>query len=320
MDAQKFGRAFPPLPEKTPPSNPERRELLAAPRKWMRFFDDTLNSYLSGEPLMEPNEFIDTINEYMEWGAYQLSATSKKLTSLHDENSAGHVESELGFHKLNSVVVPVWGQLLYGWRLDPDELSELQIQLAIENAPLIQKQRMIAHTNSEESKTLIGRSTEVDAMVTFLEMMKTHPEITVVPGPLRYEANPRTRSHSGKKKNSDFIMFDTEKNEARGIQVKTRLARTDELEEYDSDYVSTIEGAADFGNTVFRGRKITNQAGLLSLGLIAEQPLSLQTPMSHRADYLRSRAIAREITRGVKPYLHNAVQHIGERVLRDLYK
>jgi len=320
MDAKRFGEGYPALPDKTPPSNPVRREILVAPRKWMRFFDDTLTGYLADEPVADPEEFVVNAINYAEWGVTQLRSTSKKLTTLHSAESPGHVVSELGFHQLNVAVLPVWAQLLYDEKLTPEHLTDMQLLLAIENAPLIQRQRLIAASNSQESKMLIGRSTEVDAMVTFLEIMKTHPELTFVPAPLRFEANRLTKDGGGLTKNSDYVVVDTHVRQARGIQVKTGQIDPKYLQKYDSDYVTVVEGVSDFGNTLFRNKRVINQAGLLTLGLLADQPLSLQPAMSNRADFMRSRAIAREITRGVKPYLGTAVNHIGGRILRDLYK
>lgn len=339
MDAQQFQRAFPPLPEKVPPSNPERRELLEIPRLWMSFFNDTLTDYLSGEPLPEAADFYDNIVTYTNWADDSLEYTARHLRKIDDPTVQSSTTSELNFHKLNRPVAALWYQLLYQTiPLDRDELTAIQVRLATEAAPDVSEMRSLNQTNTvNTSKRLhehMGHLPEVDSLVVGLELMKDHPELIVLPAPSQFEQNPRSRGTSGKLKNSDLLLIDTEAQQVRGLQVKTVMASAAQTKrdgimgqrgynDYDNDYVTIIDSFNDLGNTTHDRRRrsgVMSLPGQISLGLLAEQPIKKNISSLPTPQFMKSRAIAREIMRGRRSFMPQAIKHIAERALQDLYR
>jgi hypothetical protein len=324
MDMRRFGRAYPELPEKIPPSNPERRELLEAPRKWMRIFDETMSDYFSGELTADHSWFAGNIVDYYNWGYRNLDVLTKGARALDDPTSRNDIGSELTFHRLNTPMVFLWEHLLYHViPRDATELSDIQVQLALESAPFSRRLKQLSSigepSETKEGKLIMGQLNEFDAAIILIELMKTNPNLIVVPAPERFESQ-RQRSNL----NSDFIFVDKQERHARGVQVKTFMADSTGVEHYNHDYVTLIDGSVDLGNSQARtrGRRdiTTSLGGQIALGILSEAPLNKVPPFILRPEYMRNRAMGRELFRGRKSFLETATRHVGERVLHDLYQ
>ncbi len=347
MDAEQFRRAFPPLPPYEQHENPEYDHLLETPRMWTSLFNTLLADYLNGKPAPDSHATSEVLMEYIEWLGESLDTTTRQITKQHQPGESTQPLSEINFHHTNGAVVSLWFQLLHNAPLTEDQLTDRQIHLAAEIAPTVQEFRKLNHTYNVEAEMhrihKAGYIPEVDALIVGIELMKHHPELVVLPAPSRFESNPRTAQGYGQKsKNSDLVVIDTERRQARGLQVKSRLltAHGDESLKYDDQYVTMIDSMSELGSTTVErtyineigadhlptGKKIERQRsrflpGQIALELLAGQPVrNPRIPTASQPYYARSRAIAREIMRGRQPFMNNAVHHLGQRVLHDLYK
>ena len=322
MDNAAFSRAYSEFTEKHQPHNLERRELLEQPRQWMRFFNDTLYNYLSGEPAPDPQQFLQQITDYYEWTVVHMEPTAKRLNQLNESTAHQGYENDFSFHRLNSALIPLWGTLVdEESHATPAQLTEMQRYLALQMTPLAREFLKLAPNHYGEDDTPEGQQlgndagilSEADTLVALLEMMKTHPELVALPAPSRFED--RLAAH-----NIDVILIDTAQRQARGIQVKTHLSQED-FDHYDSQYVSLVDGSTDLGNTTLGESYVHRRArpGQLLLEVLANTPIQYQPEFFERSAFLQNRQIARELMRGRKPFLQRAMGNISERLLYDLY-
>lgn len=324
MDIQRFGEAYPPLTDPVIPTHPERRELLRAPRYWMNYFTDILAHYFEDGSVPQFETFTRQIDRYSQWSNDTVDPIRQRLVSLNNPAVPNNIESEMNFHRLNKSLVFNWVQLFYPELLiqTPATLEMVQKHLALQSLSSI---RRLAELNKEwsidhriqERNDLVGYLGEVDTATVTHELQKTHPELVTIPAPHRYERS-RTNSHN----NIDFITFDIEKGQARGLQVKGSVLKLSRVKHYNSDFVTVIDAAVDLQTSHFDHdghitEKFPGQLTLLSLSNAALKPVP---PFINSASYMRSRQIAKEIIRPYRPNLPNAVKNIGYRVLHDLYR
>ena len=328
MDNYRFGSAYQEIPDKKIPTNPERRELLEAPRKWMHFFDETARNYLAGEPAPDEAEFIDKLAHYFVWAQMSLVPLEARVREIHDDTGLHgekrDVTSEFRFHYTNGPLAFLWHQLLYSETetYDKHSLSEMQAHLAVSMVPSIRrfKQLNVQFTADESSelRSLLGTINEGDAALTLVEIMKNNTNIVALPAPISFESNPDQRQ-----RNTDFLLIDTNKKHSRGIQVKTNAVQKNHILRYDRNYVSVIDAATDLGNTAYsptRDGHIMQNPGQIALHLLAQRPLKSVPRYVEKREYFPSRLTAIEFTRGHKSFLGQAVIHVTERVMSDLYR
>lgn len=326
MDLRRFAEAYSPLPEKIPPSNAERRELLDAPRKWMRFFDETMDDYLSDELNPIEDAFIEQLRTYSAWNYRSLRSSVKRMHAIEDgATQHNNAMNEFTFHHLNGPMAPLWHRALFsdGNPFRTQYLTDIQLNLAVHAAPtmrqLVRLQSNPATIETQPHKQAKGLLSEVDTAVTGIEIMKTHPELVILPAPVRYENNPHAID-----RNVDLLLIDTEKQQVRGLQVKTDTyegAGRGRL--YNPDYVSIIDGANELGNSTFtpgNNARRLSLPGQIAMGILAEQPLKQSPAYMNRSEYMQARQIAKEIMKTRRSYLGHAVLNLSGRLLHDLYR
>lgn len=341
MDAQEFGRHFPELPEKATPSNLERRELLEAPRAWMSFFNDALTDYLQGYTPYDSQYVNKHAKSYVTWGVGTLDKTRRRLIQLESGGMDSNDSSETNFHFMNVPVMPLWQQLLLdGEPLTSDALTAIQVQLALDITGPMQTIRQLRNQNKRMETTRIlsdalGYVAEVDSLVVGIELMKTHPELVILPAPNRFESNPGSKGENGYR-NSDLIAIDTRQRQVRGIQVKSILKNVDRQQasrpqsphdrpiktfnDYDPEFVTIIDSVHDLDNTTLDISKVVAFPGQIALSILTEQPIKNNPTYYPDSYYMQRRQMAREIMRGRKSRVAEATRRVGERVLHDLYR
>lgn len=326
MDNYRFGSAYQELPEKKSPSNPERREILEAPRKWMRFFDTTMRSYLLDEPTPTRDEFLTQLNEYNRWNQWFLEPLMARAREIDDPNVKNDVANEFTFHQINGPLVYMWDQLLYDdvERYSEKSLLDIQTHLAVAMIPSIQ--RLIKLQNSDmtvhelkEYRMLKGTISESDSVITLLELVKKESRLVVVPAPELFESNPAAWN-----RNTDLLFIDTVNKKVHGIQVKTDTVNgTGRGRHYDSSYVSVVDSAHELGNTTFtntnKQRRIS-LPGQVAMGLLSERPLKSAPMAVKTADFMRARQIAKEFSRGRRSFLTQATSNLADRIIPELEK
>jgi|GEM_PF-2407534 len=322
MENRRFAAAYEDLPEKNPPSNPERRELLAAPRKWMRFFDDTMHGYLSGEPVPDEETYLKKLHEYAAWNYTFLPRLMKDFDKI-DNPSQQHndAKSEFAFHQLNGPTAFLWYRLLYYEKTELSEqyLTNIQLHMASRMAPTMQRlvklQGSEETTESPEHQIAKGILSEADTAIVMMEMMKTHPELVAVPAPQRYENNRRSW------RNADQLLIDTERKNVRGIQVKTNsVGRDVEKKNYDRTFVSIVDSKHELGNSAPAHNSLgrISLPGQIAMGLLSDTQPQDKPSYVNKAEFMRSRQIAKELVRNRRSYLAQATLGLTGRLVPEL--
>lgn len=326
MDNYHFGSAYGELPEKRPPSNPERREILEAPRKWMHFFDGTMHDYLVGEEAPNEDLFLEQLTEYYVWNQQFLEPLIARAREIHDPETKNDIATEFIFHQVNGPLTFMWHRLLYQnvGPYDTKALSDMQAHLAVSMTPSIQ--RMIKLSRSEmtehdakEYRTLKGGISESDTAIALLELVKKESHLVVLPAPELFESNRAAAS-----RNADILLVDPVHKKTHGIQVKTNTVEgTGGNRHYDTRYVTVVDGAHELGNTTFTTAEKSRRMSLpgqIAMSLLSERPIK-DTPMAvHPSEFMRARQIARELSRGRRSFLGQATIHLADRIIPALEK
>lgn len=272
---------------------PEVKQIMTGPREWASFFDKIFYSILEGNTDID-REAIDqqlTIYE-TEWAGDHLDylITESQNLAFHDAEATQAV-NELNFHILTKKFMPLWH---HAWmpekypEVTPEGIETVQTRLATRAAELIQvknsalKWRRIENSPKGLVSAINGQLTEIDAAIVMLEMQKENPQLMVLPaGPQFESARPSNRS-------VDFIITDTDTWQSRGIQVKTYIERFEDawktsqqedsqkpIRNYDSNYVTLIDGMVDLGNFTVRriagkGEVMVPNPGQISLTFLED--------------------------------------------------
>jgi len=322
MDNRRFGGAYPPLSEPVAPTNPERRELLRAPRQWMQFFEGALDRFMTTGESPDFETFIAQSNEYCLWANYHAEPTYQTLLSMRDSNPHNSIETHIDFHRHNRSMVFLWSDLFYPEisRHDSQSLLGFQQHMALGAVAPAQRLAILSKTGSPDDKyernRINGHLTEIDTAITLMELMKDHPELVALPAPLRYENN-----RGNHPLNSDFLLFDRYHTQVRGIQVKSSVRTNLNVQDYDHDYVTLVDGSLDLGNRLFdiRQRLHVEQPGQIALSILADTPIKAAPDFIRPMEFMRHRQIAKELLTGRHSQLAMATRHVGYRVLHDLY-
>lgn len=349
MDAERFAKGF----ERDPrdyASLPGKRwrnakySLMDPALRWSYFFSQLVDNHLT-QNQVAPKEALQMLQLYTSTTNRQLLqnviGTSREVAS-HRSALAAHLNT-LNFHTINQEVIPYWN-----WLVDPDEyvapdyidLSLMQTRLSIQGLALVSArehfyEQMLIRTPVPADEDLFldesfaGQITEVDAAITLLEMLKQQPfeeleHLIVVPAPPKYEMYGD--------KASDFLLFDTSKRQARGIQVKTRLRGKGK---YNQDFVSFIDGVYDLGNyTEYRGpdnlvrQRVT--PGLIAADFILNneglQRQSVFSKMPELEGFYGPIVHSKEIAASMGEHMQyidraaRAAEEIGPRIMQALYE
>jgi len=322
--------------------DPEVQDVMEGPRKWASFFDRLVVLHLKGEQngINEPEHLFNELRDYqLGWLEPHLDDTLHRGYDIAD-HSLTHASpvNELNFHILNREMMPAWYALFYGQdvaELGPQRIQTMQTRLALRSAELqsrYQKYRLAetkSGVRSDAPFRIGGQLTEIDTAITLLEVMKREGQsmpshLLTVPAPPRFEAG-----HKNRHRAVDFLFFDSLTDQVRGIQVKTALAQDGRVQ-YDSDYVTVVDGMTDLGNSraaysAKRGHHSEPAPGLLALDFLTNRTTvsSLSRDPTFNTDMatiFRAKEVARSVFGKKKSYLDTAVRHVSERILHDLYK
>ena len=262
MNAEQFAKGFERSPREYASLRGREwqraRDALIDPSlRWAHLFSHIVDSYLR-EGVMDFDETRKNIGIYTGNSTHHLLANIIRETekaAVYQPTLIPHL-NRMNFHTINQEMEPVWQYLLdpEGRRpLDYIDLTAMQAKLAVQALRLVETRRQISENfltvTPEEplqynlvDRSFVGRTTEVDATIALLEVIKQLPfgvseNVLVVPAPPKYG--------SYKDRSSDLLILDIADDQAHGIQVKTRVY---DPSHYDKTYVSFIDGVEDLGN------------------------------------------------------------------------
>jgi len=272
----------------------EMKELMNGPREWASFFDSQLFSHLShfdAGDILETDAALTRYEE--EWCDVYLDDITQQSRHLAFYNpNASIAVNELNFHVLSRDLMPIWRRALLPEiypELTTDDIESMQNRLAYKGLDLVQtrkdavKWQRIEKVRGGLVRSLSGQLTEIDAAIVMLEIQKAHPHLLVLPAPTSFES---ATQHN---RSADFIIVDTLLGHSRGIQVKTNLAHprtfrhsngeilpATPIREYDSTYITMIDGMADFGSSQMRtihgeGEVLVSNPGQVSVNYVADK-------------------------------------------------
>jgi hypothetical protein len=270
---------------------PEVRELMKGPRQWASFFDGLLYSLLKNTHGNSSRTIDKELSNYEHnWSEPMLEGVIKESRSLaFYDKKATHAVNELNFHILSKEFLPIWRHALLPEIHSPvqtPEIESIQNQLALRGAELSQvKIDALKWQKIEKSPTglvtsLNGQLTEIDAAIVMLEIQKTAPHLVLLPAPPFFESSSRND------RSVDFIIMDTAFRQSRGIQVKTYIDSFEDtandpselgaykpVRNYDTRYVTMIDGMVDLGNATMRyipnkGTVLAPEPGQISLSYL----------------------------------------------------
>ncbi len=358
MDNTSFAEGYRTIPWHTHADTihrPEVKKIMAAPRKWSTFFDRQMYSYLNDRQVDEPDEVELGLQEYYgSWLLPHLDQTVEQAQFLASNNKPRSDSSmtELTFHILNKELFTQWHSLLLPDRYrphTPEEIQDIQVRLAIYNAENILKMRIDLNARrtpgetSQVFKARGGQASEVDAAIIFLEVVKRsilNQETSDAPNPLVLLPSPPQfeSGYNNSSRAADFIIIDPVLKQSRGIQIKSGgfisssvTTRTTyegtQIEGYDPEYVTMIDGMVDLGNTRYdaRTQKTYPNPGLISLEFLRDR-VSIEEVKQHPVlrfylkDVKRVQAFAHNTWKNRSPGIDSVVDRVGAKIIQDLYQ
>jgi len=318
-------------------------EMMDGPREWAAFFGNYLLARIQHGDIENKHQVRIDIETYTstENKSYMSDAVKNTRNAAINGINSESIVNEMNFHIMNIEFGPVWNRLLLPelqMPLGADQIETIQTKLAIQAAKLTKVSREIAQEASNKGvrskmpRTIGGQLTEIDAEIAMLEVTKDdsfedEPHLVVLPAPTLFES-----VQHNKRLASDFIFLDTIKNMSRGIQVKTSIDYFPSLvkREYDSRYVTLIDGMIDLGNTRPGEGTYGRSTGLPFPGMLSLDFLKFDASV-HKAstnpafkddlgDLIEAKEIAAEFSSSKSSYLQQAKKNIQGRILHDLYK
>lgn len=320
-------------------SYPERsgrqQEVLEQADAWTVFFEHVISARLNtatDEPLGSLDEITNTLHRYEDWCNGPLE-TLKQSLFQHNSERSKYLANYLNFHFMSDLFVQQWFRLMTSAEWDAKDTKqyngETQDYLALMSVELQKRRETALKQQGKGSIDAInGILSEYDAAIAALHLMKSHPELILIPAPGTFE-----RSHANPQRNADFLIFDTTKREIIGMQVKT-FVDEESYTKYDKDYVFLVDSAIDLGDVLSKKVPlrtkpiIANQPGLLAAHHVRNWPKQMNL-RSHPwlAQYIDDertlmglKFYANMLTQGTKDVSQIARQRVGERVITHLYR
>jgi len=333
MDYREFtaDRRARPYPER----KDAQKEVLEQADDWSRFFENALVERLTNPvdaSAVDIDAITDKLSAFQNWCNGPLEDIRKSL-HLHDTQRSQELLNYLSFHLMSNLFIQHWFRLLAGtsWdsKMSRNYNSETQDYLAILSVDYQKKLSTQTDANSGMSGSLSGVLSEFDTGIVALQTMKSRPELLLLPAPGRFEHGAiGTR-------NADFLVLDTEKHEAIGMQVK-KYVSAETLEQYDSSYVFLVDTSVDLDDVVSKkipGRtspRVLAKPGLIAAHHISNWPKQKDLAASHpwlidymgngERDLMKIKFYANRLTHETKDNSLVARHRIGERTLHHLYK
>jgi hypothetical protein len=307
--------------------------------------DSRVWSFRMGELLYDrlasPDDFnqaagVKTLESYIAW----LESDFNRIAPIinQDVSEEGLVMSnEINFHRLSMNMSELWGALIL-----PDYLSSKQRFLTATNfaqdnlalsvlrfytarertAAASSKYSYFSEENARYRQSREGIANEFDAALVLIELMRLHPELLVVPAPAQFE------NHT-KKYNADFIVLSKE-GKTVGVQVKGQVS-SEVIAQYDKKRIVLVDGRTDLGNEVYRRTAREKQPQLVSwAGILCTQRAAqfkthgpgttkfLTSGSTSHARVMRVIGQSRAMTKGMQPFMKQALNAVGDRVMSKL--
>lgn len=321
---------------KYPERDGTQQEVLKTADSWSGFFESAVLQRLQApgnEPLLGIEETNQLLTQFEDWVNGPLAELRTSLERYTTDRSQ-HLISYTNFHFMSSFFLQQWFRLLVGtsWGIHDARKynSETQDYLAIISIEMQKRREKIGQSLPRENhmvSTLTGSLSEVDVAIVALHPMKSNPELLLLPAPGNFE-------HGHKKeKSADFLIFDTEKHEATGMQVKTKVDQS-EYEVYDPNFVFLVDTAIDLDDVLARrvpGKATVthvNHPGLIAAHHISNWPKQmnlrshpwLTSYVGNERQFMELKFYANMLTRHTKDMTPVAQKRIGERALQHLYQ
>ena len=236
--------------------------LLEASRKLAAPLEDVVSQTVAGTPLSLA-EIDDRLIEYERTRLGKFSQMNhdwirgldKKEYTVERNVEIASAFNELAFHTLNGSTAINWRRLAHNAPnasgLDREQARRCQVNLAVANTALFGTLLDAAKNDSffvpesrelrPEISSVIGIANELDTALLLEYLPRDTPQLTVIASPGAYEHSTNASL------NADIMLFDTERNIAQPIQVKSSV-RADHKKAYDDDML-LFDGQRDLGNT-----------------------------------------------------------------------
>lgn len=319
MDAKTFGQAF---EHSRHPSllYADNANFMRSSRAWSERFGNIVLGVLAGTPPCNDQTMEKTVESYQTWIGTTFGQNLLNLRKqAHEQQTNSRALSEINYHLMNTVMLSSW--------LEPSiapaatnthrrtaaamqsqnslayigvENTSMRLEL-LHNGNLFTRDKDTGSSNFTESAQVeVGATTELDTAITLLDMTKNEPQIVVIPSPGIFEHG---RSPG---RNSDFIVFDSQRHTSIGIQAKASV-RNEDLEKYDDTFVLLLDGRGDLDNLLAvprdparpHARQITSWPGLISAHHLLAQKRALSVRDSFKHLPINQRMLIQEGARRV---------------------
>lgn len=313
-------------------------EQMEGSRKWASFFDEHLTRFLTHNRSGEDTELRSNLLSYRDdWAAQHgrtLYSDILNLSKTHPE--ALKSLNEFNFHALNTILVPMWYQMLRQQESVPMQrpiIEDMQLHLALSGTALqILRDKYLSQNPHQAgiSHSIDGQLTEIDSAIALLEMTsidagKEGTHLVVVPAPPKFEAGYDNSSRA-----CDFVVADLAYGQVRGVQSKSRLREFD-IKKYDPNFISFIDGMFDLKNvvvtgpgTVDTGPTLAPRPGLISLDYLINRT-SVKDIMRNKAfnenmqSVIQKHAYAKAHFGTRKSVINEAGYTLGNRLYEEMY-
>jgi hypothetical protein len=275
------------------------------------------------ESLLPPLHAYETTHEYND--------LEKKLL---DTPGGWEYRNEVNFCSLNNHMQDMWVPMLLGeW---PKSLNRHRVidvamnSLAVDGLMYYTSRHLFAKKYgtealySEDGERFLQRFTgalqELDVAIVVLDVIRKHPNLTVVPAPLQFE-----RTSSGA--NADLLVVDVAESRAVGVQTKTTIDKQ-RAEKYDSSRVAIVDGTIDLGNVrvvrTKRGRSLEQPKpwpGIVAASRVDAIKLhgkSQHVPPNFIRRFAANKMMAREVLGSLRVDTHDLSKLIADRIITRL--
>lgn len=212
---------------------------MQAARRFDQMFGQVLHDTLMGQ---EPTTEIDPIGytNHRE----RFAALALELLDSDDEDDL-QLFQELTFHLQNTSMIFNWLSREHRYTnltCSQDALALSALDAYKKRYEAIKEGTYFTDALEQVRWRVEGYLHEIDAGIVLCEYAKKHGDMTVVPGPSRFQ-------DKAGRANADFIVLDFENRRALGVQVKAYIASADVLAKYDPERIVFIDGSVDLGGS-----------------------------------------------------------------------
>jgi hypothetical protein len=233
--------------------------LLDYSRDWSSAWGEVLHTRLAHpsmptieEPLSKPMP-----GEYLDWWYdFRENEANPGLISLaryFGTDALRRSANELNFHELNACMTYMWAPIFHGHWPSPEKQRyftdySMDFLAYISMSTYVFRRRHQAALNPEVTGMLNGLLQEFDMAIVLLSVLQ--PGETLVPGPAQVERASFVSKHGNN--HADYVLYDTKRQRAVGIQAKTARRTGDNSYEdkYDLDRIVLLYGDDDLNNII----------------------------------------------------------------------